>query len=62
MVTGKKILEIVWLITSILGLIAGVHKSIKFGISQSYGFFIIAIICFGMYYFRHTMNKNPNNF
>lgn len=54
-----KILEIIWLITSLLCLTAAVHQTIYEGISKSYLLFIFALIAFLMFLFRkHTRKTN----
>ncbi len=47
-----KLLEVAWLIVSLLSLGAGLHKSIRFGFRNSIAFFVIALFAFLMYYFR----------
>ncbi len=54
-----KILEIIWLITSLLCLLTAIHQTIYEGITKSYIFFIFAIVAFLMYLIRkHTRKSN----
>lgn len=57
-----KALEIVWLITSIICSLTGIHQTIYEGISKSYMFFIFATIAFIMFQLRKNIRKsNLNN-
>jgi len=55
-----KIIEVTWLITSIICLLTGIHQTFYEGFSKSYLFFIFAIIAYLMYYFRKYMRKSNN--
>ena len=52
------ILEIVWLCCAVIALLAGVHKTVVNGFSESYIFFIIVVISFLMYSVRRYIRKN----
>ena len=56
-----KILEIVWLITGILAIGAGIHQTIREGIEKSWLFFLISVISFAMYFFKRKMRKILEN-
>ena len=51
-------LEIVWLITSILCLITGVHQTIYEGFSKSYIFLIFSLVAFLMFILRRQLRKS----
>jgi len=53
----SKILEVLWLIVSIMCLSAGIHQTINEGISKSYVFFIFSFIAFIMYSIRKQVRK-----
>jgi len=59
------IIEIVWLVIAILGLAAGVHKTVISGINESYPFFIITIISIFIYtlrrHFRLAKKDKPSD-
>ena len=56
-----KILEIIWLITGILAIGAGIHQTIYDGIEKSWLFFLISVISFAMYFFKRKMRKITEN-
>lgn len=57
-----KILEIIWLITSFLCIVAGIHQTIYEGFSKSYIFFLFSIVAFLIFLFRQKTRKlNQNN-
>ncbi|PLX08880.1 MAG: hypothetical protein C0594_05920 [Marinilabiliales bacterium] len=49
------ILEIVWLVVAIASLTAGIHKTTKHGFSESYLFFIMALVAILVYSFRRHL-------
>ena len=51
-------LEILWIITSVLCLFAGVHQTYYEGFSKSYLFFIFSFIAFIMYLLRKEIRKS----
>jgi hypothetical protein len=56
-----KILEYIWLATSILCLITAIHQTFIEGISKSYLLFIFAVIAFAMYKYRNHVRKTNQN-
>jgi len=50
----------VWMVVAIASLLAGVHKTWKQGLQESYLFFIFALIAFIMYLIRKNM-KGPKS-
>jgi len=57
--------ELLWIITSILCLISGIHQTIYQGFSKSYLFFIFSLLAFLMFrikrHFRKTNNSGKRN-
>jgi hypothetical protein len=53
-----KTLEIIWLITAILAIIAGIHKTYFQGIQKSYQFLIIFLLALLMYVNRRNLRKS----
>lgn len=51
----NRIFEYLWLLTGILSMAAGVHKSSEEGISNSYIFFALAVICMIVYSIRRNI-------
>lgn len=51
------ILEIFWLIISISTFVLAVFNFIKFGIGNSYVFFIMALLSFLLYMARRTLRR-----
>jgi hypothetical protein len=51
---SNTILSIAWLIVAILALIAGIHKSVKHGLAESYPFLIIFLFAGLIFYLRHN--------
>jgi predicted RND superfamily exporter protein len=51
------IIEYVWLVTSILAIIGGIHKTYNKGLNQSWLFFAIAVIALLMFFFRRYLRK-----
>jgi ABC-type multidrug transport system permease subunit len=47
----------IWMVVAILSLLAGIHKTWRFGLQESYLFFIFAFIAFIMYLIRKNMGK-----
>jgi len=56
------ILEMVWLLTSILCLAAGVGKMIRFGFDDSYLFFIFAALSFVIYLTRRHRRRTMKEY
>ncbi len=54
----RKIREYVWLSVAILCVIAGIHQTIKQGISKSYLFFVFAIFAILFYWVRKNLRRN----
>lgn len=54
----SKTLEIIWLITSILCLITGIHQTIFEGFSKSYSFFIFSLVAFIMFLLRKQLKNS----
>jgi hypothetical protein len=50
-----KIREYVWLVLTVLCFAAAIHQTFKLGFSESYVFFIFAVMAFFMYYIRRTL-------
>jgi len=55
------ILEIFWLIVGILGLGAGIYETILNGLKESWMFFLISAIGFGMYFMRRNLRKKMSH-
>jgi Flp pilus assembly protein TadB len=54
------ILEVFWLIAGILTAIMALLTSLKRGINEGYMFFIMALLCFVLYFIRRSMRlKEP---
>lgn len=51
------ILEISWLIVSLLSLFASIHKTYYLGFKNSYIFYIFTIIALFMYFYRRNLRK-----
>lgn len=51
------VVEITWLILTIVCLIAGAHKTYKYGIGNSYLFFLLAFIAVIMHMLRKYRRK-----
>lgn len=49
------------MLVTILSLLAGIHKTWRFGLQDSYLFFIFALIAFIMYLFRKNMGKQKKS-
>jgi hypothetical protein len=60
MTVFRVILKYVWLAVFFLCVIVGVHSSIKRGISDSYVFFIFALISFGFFWLRRKPAEREN--
>lgn len=56
-----RIIKYVWLITSLLCLSAGIHQTIRQGISKSYVFLVFAIFAFAFYLIRNNQGRNGTN-
>ncbi|HEY9123462.1 MAG TPA: hypothetical protein PK252_10095 [Bacteroidales bacterium] len=50
-----KIREYVWLSLAIFCIAAAIHQTFKLGFSESYVFFIFAVMAFLIYYIRRTL-------
>ncbi|NOQ24050.1 MAG: hypothetical protein GQ564_01700 [Bacteroidales bacterium] len=57
----SRIVEIIWIITSILCLLAAVHQSYYEGFTKSYILFIFSFVAFIMYLLRKQMRKSDKN-
>jgi len=55
-----RVLEVTWLVLSIMCLFAGFHKTYLFGFKNSYIFFLLAALAFLMYTVRKYMRKNSD--
>ena len=55
------ILQILWLVVSILSLFAGIHKTIQLSFKESYLFFIFTLIALLMYFYRRNLRKTETN-
>lgn len=55
---GNSIMMYAWLAIAILGLGAAIHKTIRFGFTDSLGFYAIALLAFALYYFRRRIKKS----
>ncbi len=55
-----KIREYIWLTLAALCILAGVHQTIKQGITKSYLFFLFAIFALLFYWVRKNVRKNDN--
>lgn len=53
-----RVLEILWIIISVLCLFAGIHQTYFEGFSKSYLFFIFSFIAFIMYLLRKEIRKS----
>lgn len=50
--------EILWVVISILCLLAGIHQTYSEGLSKSYLFFIFSFVAFIMYLLRKEIRKS----
>ena len=57
----SRIIEIIWIITSILCLFAAVHQTYYEGFTKSYILFIFSFVAFIMYLLRKQMRKSDKN-
>ena len=55
------IIEIIWLVTAILCLLLGIRKTVEYGFSGGYIFYILSVIAFIMYSLRHYLRKSQKN-
>ncbi len=55
---GNEILMYAWVIIGILSLAAAIHKSFRFGLNNSLGLYLIALLAFGLFYFRRRIKKS----
>ncbi len=55
------VLEIVWLLLALLGLLAGIYNWFRSGPGESVMFFIIAALAFMMYFFRRNLRKSKKS-
>ncbi len=58
---NNKNMKHVWMIVAILSLLAGVHKTWKIGLSESYLFFIFAFVAFIMYLIRKNIDPTKKS-
>ncbi|MDD2550347.1 MAG: hypothetical protein PHD00_09675 [Bacteroidales bacterium] len=56
-----KILEIIWVILGLACLALGINATIKFGIENSYMFYILSVVAFGMFLLRRFRRKSSSN-
>jgi hypothetical protein len=54
------ILEIFWLIVGVLALGAGIHQTFRQGLKESWLFFLISAIGFGMFFMRRNIRKKSS--
>ncbi|NPA68580.1 MAG: hypothetical protein GXO50_08230 [Chlorobi bacterium] len=57
----SKAREILWIAVAIMSLSAGISKTIRFSLSESWYFFIFVIIAAGMYALRRNLRKKYEN-
>jgi len=50
----------IWMIIAIINLIIGIHKTWLHGLSNSYLFFIFAVVSFLMYLIRKKISEQDN--
>ena len=55
------IIEVIWLVTGVFCLLLGFRRTFQFGFANGYIFFILAILAFLMYSFRHYLRKSQKN-
>ena len=55
------VIEIVWLVVAILGILAGIHKTYQTDFKESYPFFIIAAISIFIYLLRRYFRLSAKN-
>ncbi len=55
-----KSVEFLWIATSILCLISGIHQTIYQGFSKSYVFFIFSLLAFLMFLIKRHIRKTNN--
>ncbi|HBF88383.1 MAG TPA: hypothetical protein DDX39_07035 [Bacteroidales bacterium] len=55
------IVEIVWLIISIISFLIAIYETYLAGISESYMFFIVTIVALIMFLFRRFLRLNHKN-
>jgi type IV secretory pathway TrbL component len=55
------IIEIIWLVIGIFCLLLGFRKTIQYGFSNSYVFYILAVLAFLMYSLRNYLRKSQKN-
>ncbi len=56
-----KSVEFLWIATSILCLISGIHQTIYQGLSKSYLFFIFSLLAFLMFLLKRHIRKTNNS-
>lgn len=54
----SRVVEVIWIITSILCLLAAVHQTYYEGFTKSYILFIFSFVAFIMYLLRKQMRKS----
>lgn len=57
----SRIVEVIWIITAILCLLAATHQTYNEGFSKSYILFIFSFVAFIMYLLRKQMRKSDKN-
>jgi hypothetical protein len=55
------ILEIFWFIVGVLGLVAGIHQTTRNGLKESWMFFLISAVGFGMFFIRRNLRKKQSS-
>jgi hypothetical protein len=50
---SNTVLSIAWMIVAILAFVAGIHKTVKLGLAESYPFLIIFLFAGLIFYLRH---------
>ena len=61
MKTLPKILEIIWVILAIVCFALAINATIKFGIEQSFMFFVLSAVALGMFFLRRYRRKSLSN-
>ncbi|MDX9695617.1 MAG: hypothetical protein RBT49_07475 [Bacteroidales bacterium] len=54
-------LEILWLISSLLCIVTGIHQTINESLNKSFVFFILAILSFLMFLFRRNLRLKKSD-
>ncbi|MDY0200053.1 MAG: hypothetical protein WC951_05190 [Bacteroidales bacterium] len=56
-----KVLEIIWLVLAVACLVLAINSTSKFGIENSYIFYILSVVALGMFLLRRFRRKSLSN-